>query len=559
MVEVDISHVGPGGSLVSSADPGIPGFRPPTIFSAPLPTGSGARALGFSGAFTAVADDATAASWNPAGLIQLERPEASAVYRFSHETQRHHSDDLTYAVGTDTFSSHALNYVSAVYPFRFARRNFVFSANYQEAYDFTQRFTAKTTDTDPSTRYSRSEGTYRDVVTVRHEQPGTAIDDSSIRVDVTSDLTTRINSSMKEILASDTVTDIAFEQEGGIDAITPALAVEITPGVSFGAAVNLYRDNPFTGGRVRSYTSTRYSGTSMNSILLSDTRTTSGTYAYDGVVHVTGGGSAGTSYDIPISGSGTISPYTETTSRRAGGTVSYDGVYEEWNEYDGFSGMNATLGGLWTVSRHLSLGFGLDLPWTAEADQTKTTHNTVTSYDATGSRVLDVTESRSTVSKDIEFEFPLYWAIGAVWRWNDRLYTTVDISETLWSDFSFQAEGEDKLSPLDGSRMGESSVDDCWSVRLGMEYLWILTHTEIPVRAGLSWEPRPAADRPDQYWGASLGSGISIGKGPSRVIIDVAYLVTHAEDALESLVPDQDGLSSDVTEHQGYVSCICHF
>jgi len=39
--------------------------------------GTGARAIGMGGAFIAVADDATAASWNPAGLAQLEQPEVS--------------------------------------------------------------------------------------------------------------------------------------------------------------------------------------------------------------------------------------------------------------------------------------------------------------------------------------------------------------------------------------------------------------------------------------------------------------------------------------------------
>jgi len=42
-------------------------------------TGAGARAAGFGGAFIGVADDATAISWNPAGLTQLIDPEASAV------------------------------------------------------------------------------------------------------------------------------------------------------------------------------------------------------------------------------------------------------------------------------------------------------------------------------------------------------------------------------------------------------------------------------------------------------------------------------------------------
>src|SRR4249920_227564 len=41
--------------------------------------GVGARALGMGGAFLARADDATAATWNPAGLSYLRRPEVSVV------------------------------------------------------------------------------------------------------------------------------------------------------------------------------------------------------------------------------------------------------------------------------------------------------------------------------------------------------------------------------------------------------------------------------------------------------------------------------------------------
>jgi hypothetical protein len=45
-----------------------------------LKMGVGARALGMGSAFTAVADDATAAFWNPAGLALLERHEASFMH-----------------------------------------------------------------------------------------------------------------------------------------------------------------------------------------------------------------------------------------------------------------------------------------------------------------------------------------------------------------------------------------------------------------------------------------------------------------------------------------------
>ncbi|MDH3745843.1 MAG: hypothetical protein OES47_12155 [Acidobacteriota bacterium] len=41
----------------------------------------GARSMGFGGAFVALADDATAAFANPAGLVQLARPEVSAEMR----------------------------------------------------------------------------------------------------------------------------------------------------------------------------------------------------------------------------------------------------------------------------------------------------------------------------------------------------------------------------------------------------------------------------------------------------------------------------------------------
>src|SRR5260370_7758382 len=43
------------------------------------PVGAGARGLGMGGAFIAVADDGTAASFNPAGLSQLRRTELAMV------------------------------------------------------------------------------------------------------------------------------------------------------------------------------------------------------------------------------------------------------------------------------------------------------------------------------------------------------------------------------------------------------------------------------------------------------------------------------------------------
>jgi len=70
-------------------------------------TGSGARAAGMANAFIAVSDDGTAASWNPAGLGQLRKPELSVVSTTAGQNLRAQGfrtrDDLS-AFTTATFS-----------------------------------------------------------------------------------------------------------------------------------------------------------------------------------------------------------------------------------------------------------------------------------------------------------------------------------------------------------------------------------------------------------------------------------------------------------------------
>ena len=47
-------------------------------------SGYGARALGMGGAFLAVSDDSTASSWNPAGLVSIDKPEISFSFAYSN-------------------------------------------------------------------------------------------------------------------------------------------------------------------------------------------------------------------------------------------------------------------------------------------------------------------------------------------------------------------------------------------------------------------------------------------------------------------------------------------
>src|SRR5690349_11912572 len=52
----------------------------PSLFAAFLDDGWGARPLGMGGAFTAIADDSNAPMYNPAGIVQVQWNEMSAMY-----------------------------------------------------------------------------------------------------------------------------------------------------------------------------------------------------------------------------------------------------------------------------------------------------------------------------------------------------------------------------------------------------------------------------------------------------------------------------------------------
>lgn len=541
--QIPLVHVDSGGSLLLPAAPSTPPFTAPTIFSAPLPSGSGARALGAGGAFTAIADDATAASWNPGGLTQLERPEFSLVYRLKDERNRHWSANDDYHVGDDRDCGNALNYLSAVLPVRIWDRNAVLSLNFQEVYDFSQRFHAKFSDnTSSRSRSTLSEDTSSTVNSHYTFENG--------YIDVTEFLTTHKVTTLDQRLSAASLGKLSFEQEGAVQAISPAFAMEVTPSFSLGAAVNIYQEGLLGADKIRSHTSAHYNGTMDSVGDITDERTTSGTWSYTGEYV-----SPTITFPLPPD-SGDVDPYSTTETSSELTRLQYSGYYDVYDRIDNFRGVNATLGALWTVNEKLTLGGCLDLPWTAYAHERKTVRAGV----SVAGDAADSTSSKTTVSKDITFEMPMYWAIGAAWHWNNRLTTAFDVSQTQWSRYSFKADGEPRINPLDGSPYGSHSVDDCWALRTGTEYLWVLQRTEIPFRAGLFWEQRPAIGSPDEYWGTSLGTGFSIGKGPNKLIIDIAYVYSWGNNVMGTLVPGQTGsLGTDVQRHDLYVSAIYHF
>jgi len=156
------------------------------------PIGSGARALGMGGAFIAVADDATAASWNPGGLIQLETPEISFVAAHFNRTEDLNFGNNPEASGPQQVTANNINYLSAVYPFTLFKRNMTVALNYQHLYD-----------------------SYRDW-NFSLQQDG---DDYSYQQ------------------------QIDYRQEGSLSAIGLAYCIQVLPSLSFGLTLNFWEDS----------------------------------------------------------------------------------------------------------------------------------------------------------------------------------------------------------------------------------------------------------------------------------------------------------------------------
>jgi long-subunit fatty acid transport protein len=143
------------------------------------------------GAFIAVADDATAASWNPGGLIQLETPEISVVGAFFYRSEDNTFGTNPEASGEQSISEQRINYLSAAYPFTLLNRNMIVSVNYQNLYDFTREWNFPLTQ--QSERLSISQ-------------------------------------------------NIDYQQEGSLSALGIAYCMQITPNISFGFTLNFWED-----------------------------------------------------------------------------------------------------------------------------------------------------------------------------------------------------------------------------------------------------------------------------------------------------------------------------
>ncbi|GMW01742.1 MAG: hypothetical protein AMXMBFR84_28790 [Candidatus Hydrogenedentota bacterium] len=173
------------------------------ISVSPSPVGSGARAAGMSDAFVAIADDASAASWNPAGLVQLEVPEIAIVGSYNGIYEGFSADFHDEVDSWHNDHAFNLNFLSLTYPLPFTvlNRNVVVGLYYQHKYDFTRNF-----DLQFNT-FSVAPG----------------------------------NAGAAAGTITNNYLNMKFEQNGSISTVSPAIAMELTHRLSLGVALNFWR------------------------------------------------------------------------------------------------------------------------------------------------------------------------------------------------------------------------------------------------------------------------------------------------------------------------------
>lgn len=410
------------------------------------PVGSGARALGMGGAFIAIADDATAASWNPGGLIQLENPEISVVGSYIDRTESNSFYTSPESNGDQKISTANLNYFSIAYPFTIFNHNMIVAINYQHLFDFNREWNFSFSGTS-------------DVVS----QNGAA----------------------------------SHNQDGQLSALGLAYCLQMTPGLSFGFTLNFWNDW-FNGNEWE--TTGRFSG--------------NGTRI-----------STGQSFIFSV--------YNFDSYR--------------------FKGFNTNIGFLWNINGNLTLGAVFKSPFSADLS-----HGVyrLDSFETTAPPFTSFEYEIPANTYEEKLDMPASYGIGISYRFSDSFTLDADFYHTRWNDFNSRDSQGNENSPISGKLKSESNVDPTTQVRIGGEYLFINPVKQYvwALRAGIFYDPAPAEGTTDDYYGLSLGTGITY----KRIVFDIAYQFRFGNDIGSSIL-EGFGFSQDVKEHTVYSSIIFHF
>ncbi|MEW5801636.1 MAG: outer membrane protein transport protein [bacterium] len=401
------------------------------ITSSAHPVGSGARALGMAGAFIGIADDATAASWNPAGLKHLGRPEISWVKAYSSRKERYEFEESPEASGSYWLSGWNTNYLSLSCQRWFwrLRRNLAFSMSYQHLYDFSKKLSA-----------------YHWRSIADSESPSQDDSESSSQDDSRSPSQDDTKSPYHDMEYQ-----ASYEQSGGLRALCLASSVDVIPSrLTFGLTVNIWSDKLFPNEWIEKY-------------------------------HKDGQGILGEDRQPVQTHTDVLEKYT-------------------------FCGLNFNLGLLWDIGETLTLGAVYKTPFTADLEHTTIYYRKV---EYSHQETLPSQYNYSIRPDHERLSMPRSYGIGLACQPVDQLVVDIDIYRTEWGEYELLKADGSRINPVTGQ--SGVKVKPTHQIRFGGEYVWATSKALLPaVRAGVFYDPAPAPNQPDDFYGFSLGFGLTI-------------------------------------------------
>ena len=157
-------------------------------------------------------------------------------------------------------------------------------------------------------------------------------------------------------------------------------------------------------------------------------------------------------------------------------------------------------------------------------------------------------------TEEVTLEMPMSYGLGLAIRFSDAFSLDLDVYRTHWDDYTLRDGSGYEMNPVTGKAKDQSSCNPTTQVRFGGEYLIIGQPMIFPVRAGVFYDPEPAENSPDDFYGLSFGSGIVFNK----IVYDIAYQYRFGRDVRSTTVGNEDS-TQDVDQHTVMMSVIYHF
>lgn len=477
-----------------------------TQTSPPSPVGSGARAMGTGGAFIAIADDATAANWNPAGLINLLTPEASLVTISERKVVEGEGAEYS-----------GIDHISLVYPFSIASVNMVTSVNYQRLYNFHFKSSFSTSVNDLTT----------DQAVIMGTEGG------------------RFKAHVADTLRTYSVSG-GIEKIGALEALSPAMAIQVTPRLSVGFTYNFWNDDWMVEPYEEKYKESRSQMTFTKS---------TGVYLYDDIpANCTCNGgpcnpNSNSLLEKQIDDPSCMNNLTLKPGTAGYSTATFAPTTLTKKEEIEMEGENFNIGILLRVSPRWTMGAVYRSEFEVDMDR-KVTVN-----------YINFTPARSPAvfKYDDTLRMPASYGMGAAFRYSDEFTVTADATRTEWDRLQLDLDGGPKINPVNGLTESRAAITPTWTYRLGAEYLLVGNKFVVPLRGGVFYDPEPARHQPDDFWGVAAGTGLVY----NRFIVDLTYWYRSGKDvtlatgqSASGVVTEVDG---DISQQMIMLSAIFHF